>query len=198
MKIKRLITGPLGVNTYIISSAGGSIVIDPGGNYDEIIKYAENVSAVLLTHGHFDHIGAVYDFYSRGVKVYIHYNDADKLSSGNIPALYYKIKLPGDIKPEFLNGDEILSLNGINIKVIHTPGHSAGSVIYIIDNNIFSGDTLFYNSYGRYDFSDGDYLTLKDSIIDKIFTLQGDYNIYPGHGEYTSLDYERKYNPILL
>ena len=99
-----------------------------------------------------------------------------------------------------MSDGDVLTLIGFEIKVIATPGHSQGSVCYIIESEktIFAGDTIMYLSYGRYDFIGGNYSEIKDSIINKLFTLDGDYRLLSGHGRETSLSFERKYNMILL
>lgn len=200
MLIKHTVTGPIAVNTYVIINDNKCIVIDPGGNYDKIMNVIgdNEVCAVLLTHGHFDHIGAVNKFYEKGIDIYIHKDDELKLSNQKSLAASFGLAIEDSKATKLIDHDCELSIAGLAVKVLHTPGHSAGSVVYIIDDNIFSGDTIFYGSYGRTDFSDGDFYSMKKSIIDKIFSLNGEYNIYPGHEDFTTLSYEKMNNPILL
>ncbi|MEG1529886.1 MAG: MBL fold metallo-hydrolase, partial [Clostridia bacterium] len=97
-----------------------------------------------------------------------------------------------------LVGGETLNIAGISVEVIHTPGHSAGGVCYVVQNNIFVGDTLFKLSYGRTDLYDGSFSKLKNAVVNKLFNLKNDYTLYTGHGEPTTLAYEKINNPILF
>jgi glyoxylase-like metal-dependent hydrolase (beta-lactamase superfamily II) len=198
MEIKHIVTGPIAVNTFIVINRDKCIVIDPGGNYKGIMDIVgcREVSAVLLTHGHFDHIGALYDFYSTEIPVYIHSFDRDKLNNQKLLGLRYGVKLYNIDNVNELYGGEKLHLAGLKIDVIHTPGHSKGSVVYVIGNSMFTGDTLFLHSYGRTDIMDGDQGELRDSITNKLFSMTGDYSVYPGHEGFTTLDSEKRYNPI--
>jgi glyoxylase-like metal-dependent hydrolase (beta-lactamase superfamily II) len=199
MDIKDIVTGPLSVNTYIIINNGECVVIDPGGNYDGIMKLVEGnkIAAVLLTHGHFDHIGAVSRFEEQGIPIYIHKEDKALLNRQKLVGLRYGMVLNDINNPGILEGGEDIHLIGLNFNVIHTPGHTKGSVVYVVEKNIFSGDTLFRESYGRTDFN-GDFDAIRHSITQKIFTLEGDFDVYPGHEEFTTLNYERENNPIKL
>ena len=96
-----------------------------------------------------------------------------------------------------VSGGETLDVAGIAVKVMHTPGHTAGGVCYIAEDCIFSGDTLFELSYGRTDFPTGSFKELKNSIVNKLFALKGDYKVFPGHGAPTTLQFEREHNPVL-
>lgn len=199
MEVKCVINGPICTNTYIIINNNECIVIDPAYDYNLISSETNGkvVTAVLLTHGHFDHIGAVSEYNKLRVNVYIHKEDYNKLDELESKARMFGINITGKAKAnKILIGNETIELAGLSIKVIHTPGHSIGSVCYIIEDNIFSGDTLFYNSYGRVDFVDGDFYSIKNSIINKLFTLKGDYKVYPGHDKATTLNFERENNPI--
>ena len=198
-------TGPVSVNTYILYSkqSGKGLIIDPGGNTSSInAKITESelsVDRILLTHGHFDHAGACAELQKQGMVVYIHADDADKLyTDKNMSACapWYKFeRLKADI---LLHDNDIVDLDGHKIKVIHTPGHTTGSVCYLIDDVIFSGDTLFRAGVGRSDLDEGvTEQMLIESISSKIYVLQGDYIIYPGHGPSTTLEYEKKYNPYV-
>lgn len=200
MTVKSIVTGPISVNTYIIINKKECIVIDPGANYSGIMEeIGDNIKvvAVLLTHGHFDHIGAVSEFQNMGINIYIHQLDENKLSNQKLLAAYYGMTLTDLHTDKLLYGNEMMNLAGLEVKIIHTPGHTSGCVVYIINDCIFSGDTLFYESYGRCDLFDGDFYSIKESIINKIFALNNDYTVYPGHGISTTLSHERVYNPIL-
>jgi hydroxyacylglutathione hydrolase len=200
MQIHTVITTALETNTYIVSNGSKAVVIDPGGEYDkimrEITRLNVTVEAVLLTHGHFDHSNAAAFFQNDGAQVFCHAADLDKLTSYRGLAFFAGEKhntLTADVA---LLGGEELKLIGLNIKVVHTPGHSKGSVCYIIGNDIFCGDTVFYGTYGRTDFYDGSFSEIKNSILNKLFNLKGDYKLYTGHGPSTTLDFERAHNEI--
>lgn len=199
MKVESFITSPIGTNTYLVSENGRGILIDVGSNGEDLYLYAlkEGITleAVLLTHGHFDHANGCAELQQKGIKIYIHEADAEKLYTYKGMAAFAGVKLNAFKADEFVEDGETLSLMGKKINVLHTPGHSKGSVCYVIDDSVFCGDTLFCGSYGRYDFYDGDLNELKNSAK-KIFSLNGDYKLYPGHGEFSTLDEERKTNPI--
>lgn len=199
MKVESFITSPIGTNTYLVSENGRGILIDVGSDGEDLYLYAlkEGITleAVLLTHGHFDHANGCAELQQKGIKIYIHEADAEKLYTYKGMAAFAGVKLNAFKADEFVEDGETLSLMGKKINVLHTPGHSKGSVCYVIDDAVFCGDTLFCGSYGRYDFYDGDLNELKNSAK-KIFSLNGDYKLYPGHGEFSTLDEERKTNPI--
>lgn len=199
MKVESFITSPIGTNTYLVSENGRGILIDVGSDGEDLYLYAlkEGITleAVLLTHGHFDHANGCAELQQKGIKIYIHEADAEKLYTYKGMAAFAGVKLNAFKADEFVTDGETLSLMGKKINVLHTPGHSKGSVCYVIDDSVFCGDTLFCGSYGRYDFYDGDLNELKNSAK-KIFSLNGDYKLYPGHGEFSTLDEERKTNPI--
>lgn len=201
MRIISFTCGPLQAQSYLVfdESRSDAILIDAGGDEFKILRIAQengvNISAVLLTHGHFDHTGACKYLQDAGVKIYLHEKDKILVTTdeGSCGFGLSSDKFEPDV---LLKGGENLSICGISIKVIHTPGHTNGGVCYVIDNNIFSGDTLFCGSYGRVDLG-GDIYQLKDSIINKLFKLKGDFTVYPGHQIKTLLSKERISNPIL-
>jgi glyoxylase-like metal-dependent hydrolase (beta-lactamase superfamily II) len=204
MRIISFRTGFISANTYIVYDENTleGFIIDPGGNYKRIIKETEDnkirLKAQLLTHGHFDHCGASAELQEYGVPVYIHCLDADKLTSEGNLAGFFGLPFENFRADKILKGGETLIIAGMQIKVLHTPGHSEGGVCYICGNKIFCGDTIFYMSVGRTDFGDGNAQTLNDSIINKLFKLEGDYELYPGHGQPTTLEFERKNNPMVF
>ena len=165
--IKKLIVGDLLENCYIISEDKDCIVIDPGDDYEKIKSYIDEnglkIQAVLLTHGHFDHCASCYKLQQNGAKIYIHKLDADKLyTNGNLAVLMNKKfdKLKADVLLE--EGE--LKIGQFEFFIIHTPGHSEGGVSYVYQNNVFCGDTMFENGYGRYDFYDGSLQKLSKSL----------------------------------
>ncbi len=213
-KYFHLYTGPLDVNTYIVINGNVGFVVDPGGDAQEIYsifrKQKAKIEAILLTHAHFDHIGGVAELCRIASKgedgkenpqdaptVFLHKDELEKISS------YKNMGFSMNANPEkfvpdiLLKGGETLKIAGLDVKVIHTPGHAKGSLCYVVSDKIFVGDTLFFMSYGRTDFYDGNAKDLKNSIVNKLFALKGNYTILPGHGEPTTLDFERVNNPVL-
>ena len=197
MTVRCITVGALGENVYILEGEGGAVVIDPGDEYERIVRALGKTPCthVLLTHAHIDHIGAVAKLQQQGAKVILHEADGPLLTgSGNL-ARSFGILLEPFTPNELLCGGETLSLPCGQVGVIHTPGHTAGSVCYALENALFTGDTLFCLSVGRTDFPSGDASALRHSIRRKLFALPGDYTVYPGHGEPTTLDFERENNP---
>lgn len=211
MDIQLLQTGPLGTNTYVVY--GGSekqcVVIDPA-DAKPVIAFCERkelkCTHILLTHGHFDHIMGVSELRTAmGAKVCMSDIDAPMLTQdekdGNRVRSstwgYHVEACPVDI---FAKDGDVIQAAGFAFKVISTPGHTQGGVCYVLDEPekvIFAGDTLFRENVGRVDLFGGSAQALHSSITKKLFTLQGDYAVYSGHSEETSLDHERRYNPYV-
>lgn len=199
MEIKTFIQGALQTNSYILVKDKQGIFIDPQGDPNTFLEYLSenniNPMAILLTHGHFDHIGAVeYLRESLNLPVYASLKEKELLANPNINLSTMMPPIITLENCEWIDSDT-LQLNPFKIKVIETPGHTSGSVCYIIEDIIISGDTLFQNSYGRFDFPTGNLTQLKESL-QRLFQLEGNYTVYPGHGEPTTLDHERKFNPL--
>jgi glyoxylase-like metal-dependent hydrolase (beta-lactamase superfamily II) len=201
MKLFSVKTGLLRVNTYFLvdEATKNAVIIDSGENYKTIISTIEqlkvNIKAVLLTHAHFDHAGNVKALQDDGIKIYISIIDAPKLSNEqNLAKDFGRKILPCTPDYTFSDGD-VLEFDGIKIEVIETPGHTDGSVTFKVQNKLFTGDTLFYDTIGRTDFATGNIYDMIKSV-NKLFNLSGDYEVYPGHDEFTTLNRERKYNMI--
>ena len=182
------------VNCYLIreEQAKSCVVIDPGGNANKVLAFLEEngltLEAILLTHGHFDHVGAVKELAEKtGCRVYLH--AADLLMPEEITAgpLYYT--------HHYAEGD-VLELAGLTIRVLHTPGHTAGSVCLVVEDAIFSGDTLFSHSCGRTDMATGSPEAMMQSLA-RLKALEGNYRVFPGHNRATTLAVEREYNPFM-
>ena len=193
LKIHTLTLGMYQTNTYIIheENSKGCCVIDPGYEADAILRKCEalglNVEAILLTHGHFDHVGAVRDLAAdTGCRVFACAGDEQ------LPPMFTGGKLY--VTDRYEEGT-ILNIAGLYIRVLHTPGHTPGSVCLLVDDVIFSGDTLFAGSCGRTDIG-GSWTEIQKSLK-RLAALEGDFTVYPGHGESTTLAAERRYNPYM-
>ena len=205
MKIQIFSLGPMQTNCYFIidEPTCQCAIVDPGDECSRILEIISSgglsVKMILLTHGHFDHIMALDQLRkATGAPVLIHSEDAAALTE---PSISYMLQFAGIDKADepadrLLEDGEILELGESKITVMHTPGHTPGSVCYICGDKIVSGDTLFKGSIGRYDLIGGNYAVLCKSLK-KLVELEGDYRIYPGHGSSTTLDNERRNNLYL-
>lgn len=203
MIIKTFPMGLIGTNAYLLidDASKEALIIDLGGDISPIKSELENYGAelkfILNTHGHFDHIFGerdaqkIYD-----IPVWVH--EEDKYLVENLPKQLEKfgfvmnMESPQNIKT--FTENDIFKLGDNEIKVMHTPGHTPGSVCFLIGNNLFSGDTLFYTSVGRTDFEGGSFAQISDSIMNKLFKLDDEITVYPGHDAKTTIGYEKKYN----
>ena len=199
MKIKRVITGALQTNCYIIVNNDHACVIDPGDDCDVIVSQLEGlkVDKIILTHGHFDHFMAAEELKTiTGAKIYISKEDAPMLSDYK-KSLYDMLGIEDtDFTPataDFFLEDRI-DICGENFDIIKTPGHSKGSICLLNDEVLFSGDTLFHGSIGRYDH--GSYDEIMHSLWE-LMLLDDNVTVLPGHGDITSIGNERKTNPFL-
>ena len=204
MHIITMNLGELDTSCYLlISEEGNAAMIDPAGECDKIIdilsKNSLTLTKILLTHGHFDHTGAVAELKEiTGAKVYIHtddecmLNDTIKNVAYLVPGYEYK-PFEADV---LLTGGDMIFLDELDISVMHTPGHTKGSVMYFVNDCIFTGDTIFEGSVGRTDFYSGD-ISAQRETLKRISALRTNYTLYPGHGEATTLDDEKKYNMYL-
>ena len=200
IKVVMLPVGLLEANCYIVYDDGrtDAVLVDPGAQPERIERELDRrglkVSAVLLTHGHFDHCNAVYAFAEKGAKVYLHSSDEimtrTRLNMSELTGEPFRSFVPDVL---LTDGNEINEC-GMRFTALHTPGHTAGSVCYALGDKLFTGDTLFRFGVGRTDLPTGDHRCLERSVRDILFALPGDREVYPGHGELTSLDLERKYN----
>ncbi|MGI5979396.1 MAG: MBL fold metallo-hydrolase [Oscillospiraceae bacterium] len=203
MQIKRLILGEFYTNCYILqgAEAGRCVLIDPADGGPEICRTLEEIGtvpeAVLLTHGHFDHILAVPYLQERWpeLPVYCHPLDCPRETTEKYGGRVYPTVSAFRNLIHYRDGDEI-SVGGVRVKVISTPGHTPGSVSLAVEDAIFTGDTLFKGSIGRTDFEGGNDRDMERSLA-CLAALEGDYRVFPGHDETTTLNTERAYNPYL-
>lgn len=196
MEIKTINCGLLGTNCYILTEGTDAVVFDPDGEKDKIYSLLEgyDLRAVILTHGHFDHIGAVDDICREtGTDLYINVLDAEMLEDPhkNASFLLPESNIICTTPPKFFDGDNEMYFGDIHLSVLHTPGHTKGSSCFICGDILISGDTLFRNGIGRTDLYGGDTATEYESIS-KLFRLAKDYTVFPGHGPKTSLRREQR------
>ena len=196
MEIKTFEAGPLSANNYLLIDNGEAVLIDCSEYKPEMLE-GVNLKYIILTHGHFDHVlGVNPTKKATGAKVLIHKNDVERMEE--TAAIMTSFGLMGVETPEadeFINDGDTIKFGNTELKCIHTPGHTQGSTCYLVDNKLFSGDTLFKDFYGRCDLPGGDFNKLVDSIK-KLFTINEDTSVYSGHGEETTIGYEKKYNEI--
>lgn len=192
MDIITLPVGSLETNCYIVSlpERNDCLVIDPGADAERIRAAAsgKEIAAILLTHGHYDHTGALNDFHA---PVYMHPADEIMLTDHQWSVTpTYEPFVPRTAQPNFVMESSQLTLAGMDITVLHTPGHTPGSVCYQIKNALFTGDTLFHRGYGRTDMIGGDFRALVSSLR-RLYRLPGETPFYPGHGEASTIAKER-------
>ena len=194
LKMKSLALGAYQTNCYLVwdENSPTCVVIDPGYDGETVLletkRLGKTIEAILLTHGHFDHVGAVRDIAAEtGCKVYL--CEADLAMPAQLTAgpLYYT---------DLYGEGDTLTLAGLSFQVLHTPGPTPGSVCLKCEDSIFSGDTLFWGSCGRTDLPGGSWTTIQKSLK-RLAAVEGDYKVYPGHGDSTNLAFERKFNPYM-
>lgn len=205
LRIRSQVLGLIGTNCYLVfdDQTKEGVIVDPADNGALILNQCRELEvipkAVLLTHGHFDHICAVPDlvrafqlpiYAGKGEEELLR-DPAKNLSSAYGDGVSLK-------NVEYLGNGDTVSFLGRTWQVIATPGHTRGSVCYYLkeDKVLFSGDTLFCESYGRTDFPTGSERELISSVVDKLFALPEDVNVYPGHESQTTIGHEKKYNPL--
>jgi glyoxylase-like metal-dependent hydrolase (beta-lactamase superfamily II) len=198
--------GPLACNCYVVGDPvlKRAIVIDPGGDAEQLLEkiHADGltVTAIVATHAHFDHVIAAEQMRAAtGAPFYLHREDKPLLEwmqeSGRM-FLGIDLPPPPEVDTEADEGAE-LHAGDVSLKILHTPGHSPGSISLVGDGHLFSGDTLFAGSVGRTDLPGGDSRALVVAVREKLFTLGDDLPVHPGHGPATSLAREREFNPFV-
>lgn len=196
MEIKTYVAGPFMTNTYLIINDKKGIIVDPTIGLERYIDDIKkiNITAILLTHCHIDHIASAHLF---DAPIYMSKIDAINIKDNRIN-LSNTFGIPFIFPSNNIIGldDEVLSLNNLKIECILTPGHTSGGMCFLINDSLFSGDTLFQVGIGRTDFPTGNMNDLKKSLL-KLKFLPKNTKIYPGHGELSTLEFELKYNPYL-
>lgn len=213
MKFYTIPAGPFEVNTYLVFDAmeketgvkKEGFIIDPGGQEKKIDKIIrdENIELkfILNTHCHIDHVSMDNYFKEKyGLKILANKEEEFIIKNLGEQAEYLGFNLTGDIKiDKYLGDSEIIELGNIKILPIFTPGHSPGSTSFLVnDEYLFSGDTLFRSTIGRTDLFGGSFEQIISSIKNKLMGLNDEVKVYPGHGEPTTIGYERKYNAYLI
>ncbi|MCG7273149.1 MBL fold metallo-hydrolase [Corynebacterium afermentans] len=204
MRIAGFAAGPFQTNCYVVAHGDRAFVIDPGlGAHEAVSQMAQEqgltVEAVVLTHGHIDHIRDAAAF---GVETFIHPADAFMLLRGEgvseqARQLYDASAMPPIDNPTPLEDGQALQVAGVELRVVHAPGHSPGCVMLVADDVVFSGDVLFRGSIGRTDLPDSDPEQMRQSLRDPVWDLSDELQVLPGHGPATTVAQERATNPYL-
>lgn len=197
--------GNLGANCFLIycEKSLEAVVIDPGGDPDEVNTVIQReklkLRYIINTHGHADHIAGNKKLKQvTGAEVLIHSDDAEMLTNArqNL-SIYIGKSIEFEPADRLLKDNEVIKFGSIELKVIHTPGHTPGGICLLANGVLFSGDTLFNESIGRTDFPGGSYSLLISNIKAKLLVLPDDTKVLPGHGPETSIGWERKMNPFI-
>lgn len=204
MLTQTFVSGPFETNTYLLGceASGNAVIIDPAEPENAIADYLTDhqlhLTHILLTHGHLDHIGGVAWLQRKyQAQIWMHAAELSILQSAPEFALFLNLPAPEIFPtPNFINEGDVICAGTLQLRVVHTPGHTPGSVCFICNDQAWVGDTLFAESIGRTDLPGGDYAQIIRSIRQKLLTLPENMVIYPGHGPASSIGVEKKYNPF--
>lgn len=204
MRIAGFAAGPFKTNCYVVANGDRAFVIDPGlGAHEAVSQLVQEqgltVEAVVLTHGHIDHIRDAAAF---GVETFIHPADAFMLLRGEgvseqARQLYDASAMPPIDNPTHIEDGQTLTVAGVELRVVHAPGHSPGCVMLVGGGVVFSGDVLFRGSIGRTDLPDSDPAQMRESLRGPVWDLADELDVLPGHGPATTVAHERATNPFL-
>lgn len=203
--LKQFILGSLENNNYLLidTDTKEAVLFDctaPSKEIDDVLaQYGANLKYILLTHGHFDHILGV-NYFREKYNCKVLMNKDDKVFVDNVKELgrvFTNEDLQVQTIDDYVNDGDIIDFAGKGIKVINTPGHTKGGVCYLIDDMLFTGDTIFRESVGRTDLLGGDFSELESSIRGKIFPLDENIKIFPGHGPNSTVGWEKENNNFL-
>ena len=202
MQIKVIEVGYLQTNCYFVidEATMDAAVIDPGADSNRILDQIErgglHVKAILLTHGHFDHCLGLEEVYeATRAPVYMSHRDLNADIGNSHFGVDYELDPPDDT--HFVSDGDEIECGDMVFTVLETPGHTPGGLTFMIEDCLFTGDTLFRGSCGRYDFPASSALELGHSL-EKLRDLEGDFEVFPGHESPTTLDFERRFNPYML
>ncbi len=199
-----LSVGPLEENCYLVGDPDALLVIDPGDEGKRIVAHIQakgyNVSYVVLTHCHYDHVGAVAEVLaSTGAKLIMGAKEKDNYFDKNVTLdNHFGVSLKLCEPDELVSEGDVITSGTCSFTVIETPGHTSGSICLLCDDVLLSGDTLFYRSIGRADFPTGNLKTLVHSVKNKLFTLKESITVYSGHGPATTIGYEKEHNEVYV
>lgn len=204
--IKTFVEGPIDANNYLVidEESKEAVLIDCSSSRSEFVQAIKdsgvNLKQILLTHGHFDHLLGVEGFKEAlGVDAYISEDDMNQVKL--MPdMLQMFLGMMGCKTPNmagFIKDGDVIKIGNTEIKAIATPGHTNGGMCYLVEDKLFSGDTLFQGSCGRCDLPEGDFGTIVKSIKEKLFTLPEKIEVFPGHGPKTTIAHEKKFNDIV-
>lgn len=199
--IEKFVSGMFFTNSYVISNNNECVIVDPGQNYQKIaetIKQKYDVKAILITHGHIDHIDGARYF---DCPIFTHEKEKDVFLSHDL-SLYSMV---GQANPYINKNIELVTVKdlekvnliGYEFMVLHTPGHTKGSVCYSFLDNVFTGDCLFKGTCGRTDFPTGDVVSMNKSLKRIVSTFPLNYNVYPGHEDKTTIEHEKNTNQFI-
>ncbi|MFQ5473643.1 MAG: MBL fold metallo-hydrolase [Dehalococcoidia bacterium] len=207
LMVKGIVVGVFQENCWVIGNrrTGEGIAIDPGDQADDILAMAKdmgvNIKVIANSHAHVDHILGVREVQEKtGAKFLMHEGELSIARSAASSAKMFTgrdVEPPPDPDAYLMDGDDI-DVDGVKLKVIHTPGHTPGSLSFYTDGMLFSGDTLFRGSIGRFDLPGGDYAQEMSSIVDRLLELPDETIVLPGHMQETRIGTERQTNPYIL
>ncbi len=198
MTVHTLTLGFLQTNCYIVACDSRCVILDPGADATQVLDFLDakalKAEGILLTHGHFDHVGAARALATElDCSLYLHPGDCGYGPDYGQWFPLCSCQLPNAV---FVQEGQTLCLAGMDITVLHTPGHTQGSVCFCAENALFAGDTLFAGSIGRTDLAGGDMAQMRESLA-RLKGLEENYTVYPGHGPKTTLDREKRVNPYM-
>jgi hydroxyacylglutathione hydrolase len=197
-----LVLGAFQVNCYRVTceKTGESILIDPGDEAEHIWSETKklDIKHILITHAHIDHIGAVAELQNHfHCRVWIHEKEKLLLTSAPLQAMMFGLPAPKSFRVErYLQDGDRIQFGSYEVQALAVPGHSPGSLAYLIPGHVFVGDTLFMDVIGRTDFPGCSHAVLLSSIKEKLFVLPGETKVYPGHGPATTIEREKRFNPF--
>ncbi|MBI4302249.1 MAG: MBL fold metallo-hydrolase [Chloroflexi bacterium] len=205
MVVGALVVGPFASNCYIVGSRATKegLIIDPGAEAEAIIqevtKLGLTIKTIVATHGHIDHVGAVGPIKeATGAIFAMHADDIEIMTGHSRRGSMFSSSWPSPPTPDLrLAEGDAINIGDLHFTVIHTPGHTPGGICLLGDGLIFTGDTLFQSSIGRYDMPGGDGALLVENIQSKLMVLSDDTLVLPGHGPETTIGQERQWNPFL-